>query len=720
MAKALVALRSVIGERVLVYAAAVLIGVAAMLLVMPVDALLGTGPGWNPPQPDQAQALAGHLAFQADRWRWPLLEVKRLFWPHGISLALVDSNALVSMLAKLWTHAWGLPPVNWLGGFLGACWLLQPVAAVYAARGLRVRPLAALAAGVLACAWPALMFRMMHINLCGHFLILAALGMTFRRLARQNERPLPWFAPGVLLLVSILTHPYLFELCAAVLAAVPLQGVLRRRPGRLQDIGYYMLCSVFAVGVMTLISGPLGGGDKGFTFFSMNLGSPVWPQLSGVFGPGLPILDATGGQYEGFNWLGAGTMLLLVVAFVAAGLRRRWPRPALGLVLILAGLTLVSLSSRVYAGPLKLIDLGDKPWEDIFGSFRSAGRAFWPVGYAVMLGAVAAVDRLPRVLGGALLLAAAALQVTDIQPLLHRARSGWEHGGGIAAPPVPAGTLLFTAAPHPGCSPDLTVKWTAPVMLLDAVRHGAMTGDIGLGRSPSWFNCEEIVSDALELPLLPGEVRAFMGRQVQAPLRPELLGLGSICRSQPPSAPLTTPGAPPFGAPPIVLCGRGVTAFAGALVPWRTIPPAVTLPFEAGPDDLRGLLGFGWRLGMTGGAWSEGPRSTLLIPVPTGQRLELRLRASGVSFRPGEPRQVFVTAGRLPVGQFSLPDGLMTEVTVAIPASTIESGMLRVALNVVRPIDPARRGIAAPVRRAAILLNGIWLRVEPAMETGVQ
>jgi hypothetical protein len=149
------------------------------------------------------------------------------------------------------------------------------------------------------------------------------------------------------------------------------------------------------------------------------------------------------------------------------------------------------------------------------------------------------------------------------------------------------------------------------------------------------------------------------------------------------------------------------------------MPGKLALPFEAGPDDLRGLLGFGWRLGMTGGAWSEGPRSTLLIPVPTGQRLELRLRASGISFRPGEPRQVFVTAGRLPVGQFSLPDGLMTEVTVAIPASTIESGMLRVALNVFRPVDPSRRGIAAPVQRAAVLLNALSLRIEPVMDTGV-
>ncbi len=162
----------------------------------------------------------------------------------------------------------------------------------------------------------------------------------------------------------------------------------------------------------------------------------------------------------------------------------------------------------------------------------------------------------------------------------------------------------------------------------------------------------------------------------------------------------------------VVVCGKDVADIAGDAVPAGPAPDPVALPFEAGPGELAQLLGFGWHQGLGGGAWSEGPHSTILLPVPTGQPLELRLRASGVAFRPGEPRTVRVTAGRLPVGQFSLPDGLVTEVTVAIPASTIASGMLRLAFDVVRPVDPARRGIVAPVQRAAIQLSSVSLRLE--------
>lgn len=684
----------------LVYAAALAIGLAAVLLVLPPEVLWGAGRGWNPPGPDQAQSLSGHLAFQADTWRWPLLETRRLFWPHGISLALVDSNALMSLLAKLWTRSTGQAPENWLGAFIGACWVLQPVAAAYAARGLRVGAAAALAAGALAVAWPALMFRMMHINLCAHFLILLALGLSFRGLERTPGRGW-WAAAGGLLVVSVLTHPYLFELCAAVLAAVPLHAAIWRRAGWKRDAGLYLASGVLAVALLMGLSGPLGGGDKGFTFFSMNLVSPFWPQRSGVFGAALPIVDATGGQYEGFNWLGAGTILLLLGAAVWAGVRRRAPRPALALAVVLGGLFLLSLSSRVYAGPLKLLDLGDKPWEDIFGSFRSSGRAFWPVGYAIMLGAVAAVDRMPRRISGALLAAAVALQLVDIRPLLADARAAWVNGSGIVVPAIPDRTQLFTVAPHPGCAKEIATKWGGPVMLLGAVREGARTGDIGLGRSPKWFSCERILSDALELPLLAWESRAFFGPTAQAALRPALLGQGATCRSQ-------------LG---VVLCAANEMAVTGEPVPSGPLPAPLPLPALLQGAALSPILGSGWAPGTDGVMWSEGPSSSLLIPVPAGHPLTLRLHAAGVGFKPGEARSVAVSAGRVSAGGFLLPDGVMTDVTVAIPAEATVFGVLRLALDVVRPVDPARRAIVAPVKRAAIVLQGILLEPDRTPES---
>ena len=552
------------------------------------ETILGRGPGWDVPFPDQAQSLTGHLTFQAEGWHWPVLRAEGLFWPRGVSVALTDSNPLISLPAKLWTRLTGVGPVNLLGAWLALCWAAQPVAAAYAARGLRLGTLPCLVAGVLAACWPALLVRMGHVNLCGHFLILLALGLVFRRLREAGG----WLAPAALLLAAVLAHPYLFQIVALVLAAIPLQAALDRRTGwRWAVAGYLAACGA-AVGALLLLSGPLGGGDKGFVTFSMNLLSPIWPQRSGVFGANLPILDATGGQVEGYNWLGAG-VLLLGVAALGGWVRGRpaW-RPVRGLLLVLGGMALMSLSSRVYAGPVKLLDLGVKPWEDIFGTFRSPGRAFWPVGYAVMLGAVAGVARLPRPWNAVLLTAAAALQVVDAGPLRQGAREVWEHGNAIPVAPVPAATRLFGAAPHPTCAGNAAIQAEGEIMLLHAVQAGARLRNVGAGRPPPGFTCERVLSDLLELPLLPGEARAFFGEAAKAGLRPDWLGPDAICRA----------------GPRAIVCGRDVAPFEGAPVATRTpAAPAALAADPSGPGACaaageRMAVGRRRRAGVVGGA----------------------------------------------------------------------------------------------------------------------
>ena len=122
-------------------------------------------------------------------------------------------------------------------------------------------------------------------------------------------------------------------------------------------------------------------------------------------------------------------------------------------MVVLAGLTLIALSSRVYAGHVKLIDLGAKPWEDIFAVFRASGRAFWPVGYALVIGAVAAVCRMPPPLRLPLLAVAIVLQLIDTAPL----RLAAEDGSRAASPtpgrcrPCPRTRRCSPCCRTPGC-----------------------------------------------------------------------------------------------------------------------------------------------------------------------------------------------------------------------------------------------------------------------------
>ncbi len=451
--------------------------------------------------------------------------------------------------------------------------------------------------------------------------------------------------------------------------------------------------------MLMLFSGPLGGGDKGFVTYSMNLLSPIWPQRSGVFGADLPVLDATGGQAEGFNWLGAGVLLLGVAAL--AGLVRRRPavRPLRGLLLVLGGLAVLSLSSRVYAGPVKILDLGTKPWEDIFGTFRAPGRAFWPVGYAVMIASVAGVAQMPRPWGAMLLTAACALQVIDSEPLRRSARQGWEHGAGVAVLPVPEGTRLFGVAPYPTCSGDGVAQAEAEVMLLHAVQAGARLRDVGAGRPPPSFNCEKTLAELTELPLFPGEARAYFGDVTMAALRPEWLGPDAVCRA----------------VPQAVLCGRGVAPFEGTPVAARPGAATLALPLTLMGPALAPVLGSGWRWDGDGQVWSEGPHSSLMLDLPAGPAVVLTLHVQGIAAQSSGTRGVDVSTRASDTGDpngttqhVALPDAAATDIVLRLPA--YQAGWVRIALDALRPVDPARRAMTAPVHRAAVKLLGLELR----------
>ncbi|NCY25647.1 MAG: hypothetical protein EBX37_12590, partial [Alphaproteobacteria bacterium] len=201
------------------YLLALLIGLGCALQLPWV--MVQGGGWWLAPGGDVAQSLLGHLAFQADGWRFPLFRIASLMPPQGVNALLLDANPLVSLLAKL------LPggPDNLLGWWLFACFALQAPAAAYALRGLGERRIfPALAVAALAAAMPSLWFRPIHPNLCGHFVVLLALGATLRLLRGQPG----WGVAVAALLLGAFTHPYLLVMAAALLCAVPLQAAIAR------------------------------------------------------------------------------------------------------------------------------------------------------------------------------------------------------------------------------------------------------------------------------------------------------------------------------------------------------------------------------------------------------------------------------------------------------------------------------------------------------------
>ena len=510
------------------YAAAGLIGMGAMFAMLPAAMIVGTGGLWTMPDGDAAQALTGHLAFQAPGWHWPLLLAPDLAWPGGSSIAMTDSNPLASLVGKLAAGALGRP-VNLLGVWVALCWVLQPVAAVYAVRSMAGRPLpmeAVLAAAVLSLLCPAWLMRSHHVNLLGHFLLLMAVGLAVGLVRTPRGRL--WWTTGVFLTLAILVHPYLFLFAAVMLSTPVLNEVFAVRWAAWPCVAAYGVCCVVPVALLWLLSGNLGMHAPGFGVYSMNLLSPVWPQFSGLFGVGLPVIDATGGQYEGFNYQGAGVLLLLLAAGLSLCLRtaqrRMAGRTGLALLVPLALLTLLALTPRVYAGHWLVLPLPISPWDKLLASMRASGRAFWIVGYALTTGSIVLLAlRLPRRALAPLLTAAVVLQIIDTRPLRASAAAFFA-GFGQASPPfvLPQDAALLRIVPACQFSPF------ADRLRLVAIRQGLHLADMRLAHPYRSSECQRELTTGLTTAMSSGEARFFLPIAV-ADLHAAALGAEARC-----------------------------------------------------------------------------------------------------------------------------------------------------------------------------------------------
>jgi hypothetical protein len=224
------------------------------------------------------------------------------------------------------------------------------------------------------------------------------------------------------LALAYLTDIYLFALVGVVWTCTVVQRYLTGLATARQALGITAL-SIALVSIIIALGGQFGFGTLPFTpdygRYSMNLASPVMPQSSGFF-PWLGRdVDATGGQYEGFNYLGLGLLLatLLVLPVEVSWLRRNLKRH-IALFVALIALATFAVSHRVFFGHWLVFELPLPPYVDRgLGIFRNSGRFFWLICYAQLAVVIVLGFRRAQPVIVVCLAAAAVVQLFDVQPL---------------------------------------------------------------------------------------------------------------------------------------------------------------------------------------------------------------------------------------------------------------------------------------------------------------
>lgn len=636
---------------------------------------------------DAAQHAVGQRAFIADAWRWPLLTTKLLQWPEGVNISLTDSIPLVAIAAKLLRFA--LPPgFHAIFLWVAISFALQPLAAVFALRSAGEKRLVpALAVAVVAASMPTLLFRYGHSALCAHFLLLAALGLYFR--LRRGETWAQWVWSPVLLVVSLLVHPYLLFMVAAVLAAAPASLVLNFERSWFRAALALFAAAGITLGVAWLLGYGGAGPPEGFGIYSMNLWSPVRPFASGLF-PGFPQANATDGQYEGYQYLGAGVLLLTALAIPCLCIRPRLLRRHAGLLLATGALTLLALSHVVYAGHHRVLRLEHVPvW---LNQLRSSGRLFWPVAYMLMLGGIVLLGRtLPGFVLMPVLATAAVLQFADASILRTAARSHlqspgeWQIDAGRLRPLI-ASHHLIAVWPPLGCAVER--PGGALQVLLLASEYGVRANTALLARRKN-LPCEPAA--ILDHAVAPGELRVFRPEWAVSALATEngerdcrLLGELAVCAADRDAI----ADLPPVAAPAVPF---DTTIAAGSALGAKS-------------------LGLGWEAPNPVGAWSTERDATITLrlekPASAPVGLTVWLRSVALA---DEGQTVSLSVNRAEIARWTFEENRQVELSAMIPAPSDPSLPLKIRFHIANPVRPVDRGWNSDTRTLGVLLTAYRL-----------
>lgn len=401
------------------FLAVVALGCAMFGVWMHVSVLDPRNVGWLLLGDDRGVSAIGTAAYLR-AGAWPSLREPLLVAPEGSALLFTDSIPLIGFLLKpvaRWLPAGG---IQLIGAWYLLCTLMQALFAWRLVRRHSTDRLVVWLGAALLAALPVLFNRYGHASLCAQWLILWAIWIF---VDRERSRAIGWWP--ALLGVAAMVHSYLLLMVAAMWGGALLEMLVRRAPrGRLAlqvALGLGLVATIAAAhGV--LVGGYLSTQSYGSWPVALDAWwNPQNPDYTALL-PSTP--DRHGLGFEGFQYLGAGLLALVVLALAraiagrtppAAGgaeLRRLgWPLPGLALLAVVA----IGPAPLWRGVPLFAVALPDAAY-DWLDPVRAAGRLVWPLTYLLAYAAIAHAARMPRatlVLGAAL-----AVQVVDLTPML--------------------------------------------------------------------------------------------------------------------------------------------------------------------------------------------------------------------------------------------------------------------------------------------------------------
>ena len=355
--------------------------------------------------------------------RFPLGWSSYIGFPLGEPIAYLDSVPVIAVVLWPLRH---LLPINfqYLGLYFALCCMLQLLfgyrICLHITRGNRF---ASFVGGVFFLASPIFVNRgYSHFALASHWLILAAFDF-FLLISRAQIGPLKVAHSGVVCFLAGSINPYI-AFMAALITGGAYTNVLVMSPTSWRRVVIGLVVSAVMIIVSLTVFGFVRPGDAGlysgwgYERFAINLVAIINPMdLNSIVLKPQPNNIAN--PSEGYNYLGLGIILLLIVSLSRRPtlVKELFKRRMIAVWLIVVVSTALALSLRAVAGDVVIYDIPAPPWViNALSIFRASGRLFWPAYYLIVIGAItAASDAFEFRWLGVVLLVAFAIQIVDLR-----------------------------------------------------------------------------------------------------------------------------------------------------------------------------------------------------------------------------------------------------------------------------------------------------------------
>lgn len=481
--------------------------------------------------------LFGWLFTRNGPWSLPLAQAPDLVAPAGSSAALTDAIPLLSVLGKLLSPLFG-ERMQLFGLWMVSGVVGTGVAGVLVCRAWLKDTVSLALAGCLFVMNPIVSTRYGHPPFFAFWMLSALVGACLWPVADQKSARR---TAGLTLLLGFLacaTNAYLAVMASLLTGASIVRLVVVSRSFKLGEaLGWLVAAPTLCLGSLWLFgfvsgarSSPMGNlAIEGFGQFSADLLTLVNPTTwSRFLGP----IAMGPRQYEGFAYLGLGTMGLVLLRLGLLLKKRPTGKDLLHwlpLGLAMGMMALYALSNHVTLAGNRIADFSAlyerlAPWPSVF---RSSGRFVWPLfAWLTMIGALAPALLKTAWVRRLILGAAALLQLVDFDvtrtPLV-RQYPAFE-------PFKDPAWHMMKDYRHVVIHP-VQIQWTCPFdhdlvakLSWEAVRQNLSINSGHVGRAPAGTDCHRHLS--------PSELRDdTVYVPYFAPYLPDFVSAGFICGS---------------------------------------------------------------------------------------------------------------------------------------------------------------------------------------------